>query len=407
MGNKSVTQSVSQGGGVFIGLSTFENAKKHLETNHPQLTEKIEQCKDHIFDILSRQRFRSQPINHATRQLLVNFSQTNPEKNIVYSANNSQLSIIMENFPHLKIFENSSNLSRETTGVKSSPSADSVVNQAYEITDITRIFYQSVHSINLNQLLGGSREVPLLSMVHFGGKGGMRAGYDNAFWSPNDAVMVYGDGCFFNPLVSEPTVGTHEISHMVTQQIAGTLIDGHNGQATGIDYTGDAGGINEANSDQAAVAALQMSKHANDPSDDKLFRIGQGLFRDDNTEFALRDMGNPGNGYKGAKYLGNDPQEGYGDYTFWNEKSNGVDPHLASAVGNKWYRRAALYLKDFGPTWETVEKVRIAALPLCHSNITYPEYAAITEQVAKRLHPETDQFWQRINDAWKDVKVLT
>jgi len=287
----------------------------------------------------------------------------------------------------------------------SAPSFDTTVNQAYDITDLTRNFYQNIHKVNLNQLLGGQKQVPLISIVHFSGKGGSNTGYDNAYWSPNDGVMVYGDGHFFNPLVSEPTVGTHEISHMFTQQTAGTSI---NNQPTGIDYTGDAGGINEANSDQAAVAALQLSKKATDPSDDKLFLIGLGLFRNDNPNFALRDMGNPGNGYKNSKFLGSDPQEGYGDYSSWKDKSAEVDPHLSSAVGNKWYRRAALYCfqAGFGATWQTVELVRVAALPFCPPDVTYPQYANITLQVAKQLHPENDQFAQQIQKAWQDVNVL-
>ena len=36
---------------------------------------------------------------------------------------------------------------------------------------------------------------------------------------------------------------------------------------------------------------------------------------------SLRDMLNPGNGYHNDPLLGNDPQEGYGDYRNWSADS--------------------------------------------------------------------------------------
>lgn len=89
------------------------------------------------------------------------------------------------------------------------------------------------------------------------------------------------------------------------------------------------------------------------------------------------------------------------------DRAGEVDPHLASAVGNKWFRRAALYLgqNGLGATWETVEKVRIAALPECPPNVTYPQYANTTIRVARQLRPDRDDFWQEISRAWADVGI--
>ena len=55
------------------------------------------------------------------------------------------------------------------------------------------------------------------SRVHYS------SGYDNAFWSDGCFCMTYGDGSFFNPLVSLDVAG-HEMTHGVTSRTA-RLID--------------------------------------------------------------------------------------------------------------------------------------------------------------------------------------
>ncbi|MBA2368052.1 MAG: M4 family metallopeptidase [Candidatus Protochlamydia sp.] len=397
----------------FVGKCTFETGLTHCKSKEKQkwVDHHENEIKLLSLKAINQGETYDSSIVKPIRKELLGFAVTRDiQKSLVYTAKN--IPIIDDNSDPfgnelsalIRKVTKSANLQRQNTGNLSGASQDPVVNQAFDITETTRKFYKDVHSVDLNQLLGGTRPLALRSIVHYGGVGSSNTGFDNAFWWPKDAVMVYGDGRGFNPLVSEPSVGVHEISHMFTQQAAGTALSN---EPTGLDYTGDAGGLNEANSDQGAVAALQWHNKQNDPTDDKLFRIGTGLFRNDKPEFALRDMANPGQGYKGAKFFGDDPQEGYEIYTNWSADSKSTDPHLSSAVGNKWYRNAALYLyqKNFGSTWETIEKVRVATLPTCKPNITYPEYAAETIKVAKKMHPESDYFWQAIAAAWKDVQV--
>lgn len=386
----------------FVGRSFFENALNHCIEKHPEtaigkdLIEHFRRHINHLEELGRHPKLLTTELRERIKELFGHDKALDK----VYSAGNHYI--------HLDITKGI--LQRQDIGTqKTTVSKDRIVNLAYDITNVTRDFYQSVHHIDLNKLLAESvaNTLPLVSVVHYGGKSGGNDGYDNAFWTPQPGVMVYGDGRFFNPLVQEPTVGIHEISHMVTQEFAGTKVSS-TGKPTGIDYEGDAGGLNEANSDQGAIAALQQKENKMPKDEECPWRIGQGLFRD-NPNFALRDMKQPGNGYKDDPFLGSDPQVGFDDYLNWKDKAQNVDPHLSSAVGLKWYYETAIscYDHDNSPTWETVEKIRMATLPLCPPNVTYPQYAELTMQVARKLFSENDHVWQSVGDAWKVVKVIT
>jgi len=68
------------------------------------------------------------------------------------------------------------------------------------------------------------------SRVHIG------SGYDNAFWSDSCFCMTYGDGTSFTTLTALDVAG-HEMSHGVCARTAN------------LTYSGESGGLNEANSD--------------------------------------------------------------------------------------------------------------------------------------------------------------
>ena len=46
---------------------------------------------------------------------------------------------------------------REDSGPHSDKSADEIVNSAYDITQITKNYYEDIHQTNLNQLLGSKK----------------------------------------------------------------------------------------------------------------------------------------------------------------------------------------------------------------------------------------------------------
>ena len=83
------------------------------------------------------------------------------------------------------------------------------------------------------------------SRVHYGRR------YSNAFWSDACFCMTYGDGDGVNigPLVALDIVG-HELSHGVNARTANLI------------YSGESGGLNEANSD---ILGTMIDFYANNP----------------------------------------------------------------------------------------------------------------------------------------------
>ncbi|MBA8733491.1 M4 family metallopeptidase [Chromobacterium violaceum] len=145
----------------------------------------------------------------------------------------------------------------------------------------------------------------LLMKVHYS------RNYENAFW--DGTAMTFGDGYnTFYPLVSLD-VSAHEVSHGFTEQNSGLV------------YSGQSGGINEAFSDMAGEAAEYYMKGKND------FLVGAEIFKKTG---ALRYFADP---TKDGRSIGNAK-----DYY------NGLDVHYSSGVYNK-----AFYLIATSPNWNT------------------------------------------------------
>ncbi len=133
----------------------------------------------------------------------------------------------------------------------------------------------------------------LTMKVHYG------TCYDNAFW--DGSSMTFGDGCdVFYPLVSLD-VSAHEVSHGFTEQNSGLI------------YSGQSGGINEAFSDIAGEAAEYYMNNTND------FEVGAQIFKIPNE--ALRYMYDP-------------PLDG-SSIGHADDYYNGIDVHNSSGVFNK------------------------------------------------------------------------
>ena len=110
--------------------------------------------------------------------------------------------------------------------------------------------------------------VAAYSRVHYGNS------YENAFWDDSCFCMTYGDGgTTFSPLASLDVAG-HEMSHGVTAA------------TSGLDYSGDAGGLNEATSDVFGTMVEFEAANASDPGDyyigEKITKNGTYLRRMDN-----------------------------------------------------------------------------------------------------------------------------
>ena len=137
------------------------------------------------------------------------------------------------------------------------------------------------------------------SRVHYGNS------YVNAYW--DGSQMTYGDGSSNQHPLVELDVAGHEMSHGVTENTAG------------LDYSGDAGGLNEATSD---IFGTMVEFYANNPSDTPDFLIGE--------EININGDGTP------LRYM-DDPSKDGGSYKCWSSSVPNSDPHYSSGVGNHFF----------------------------------------------------------------------
>ncbi|MCJ8268569.1 MAG: M4 family metallopeptidase [Psychrosphaera sp.] len=122
--------------------------------------------------------------------------------------------------------------------------------------------------------------------------------YENAFW--DGTAMTFGDGKdYFYPLVSLD-VSAHEVSHGVTEQ------------RSGLQYSGESGGMNEAFSDMAGEAAENYMHGSND------WMVGAEIFKGNG---ALRYMDLPSRDGSSIDHA--------------SDMTSGMDVHYSSGVYNK------------------------------------------------------------------------
>ncbi|MCW3813041.1 M4 family metallopeptidase [Micromonospora sp. DR5-3] len=156
-------------------------------------------------------------------------------------------------------------------------------------------YFKNVHG--RNGIFGNGTGVP--SRVHYG------SNYVNAFW--DGSQMTYGDGSGNSrPLVSLDVAG-HEMSHGVTEALAGLV------------YSGESGGLNEATSD---IFGNMVEFYAAAPSDPGDYDVGEKININGNGT-PLRYMYNPG--LDGASH------------TCWSTSTKNVDVHYSSGPANHFF----------------------------------------------------------------------
>ncbi|KQU69235.1 peptidase [Phycicoccus sp. Root101] len=161
------------------------------------------------------------------------------------------------------------------------------------------------------------------SRVHYG------SGYVNAFW--NGSMMTYGDGAGNAKPLTQLDVAAHEMSHGVTENTAN------------LDYSGDAGGLNEATSDIMATSAEFWLANAADPGD---YLIGE--------KIDIRGNGAP------LRYMDRPSRDG-SSQDCWTTGTKDLDPHYSSGPLNHWF-----YLVSEGSGAKTVNGVAYDS-PVCGS----------------------------------------
>lgn len=157
-------------------------------------------------------------------------------------------------------------------------------------------YYKNIHGrLGVNDDNRGGR-----SRVHFG------TGVDNAWWDLGGCqCMTYGDGSFFNPVVSMDVAG-HELSHGVTEKTAGLI------------YSGESGGLNEGTSD---IFGAMIEFYANNANDAPDWDIGEKLYNTPGS--ALRYMIQPSKDGVSADC--------------WYSGVGNIDVHYSSGVANHFF----------------------------------------------------------------------
>ena len=146
-----------------------------------------------------------------------------------------------------------------------------------------------------------------LSRVHFG------RNYANAFWSDDCFCMTFGDGdngVTINPLIALDVAG-HEMSHGVNSRTANLV------------YSGESGGLNEANSDIMGTMVEYFANNAKDQGD---YLIGEKVY-----------VQAP-NGTKALRYMFKPSLEGAGrSVDCYSSTVGRLDVHFSSGVANHFY----------------------------------------------------------------------
>ena len=232
------------------------------------------------------------------------------------------------------------------------------------------------------------------SRVHYGKK------YGNAYWSDACFCMTYGDGDGVNtgPLVSLDITG-HEMSHGVNANTANLI------------YSGESGGLNEANSD---ILGTMVEFQANNPQDTPDYLIGEEIV-----------VGNvPGSADQRAlRYMFDPIKDGRSPSCYASDIGT-LDVHYSSGVADRFYyllaegsaSRTFSGVKHYAPTCNGASvtgigrakaaKIWYRALTVYFTTDTnYAAARVATIAAAKDLYGANSTEAKAVSSAWSAVKV--
>jgi zinc metalloprotease ZmpA len=184
------------------------------------------------------------------------------------------------------------------------------------------------------------------SRVHYGFR------YANAYWNDNCFCMTYGDGDGVNlsPLVALDIAG-HEMSHGVTSHTANLI------------YSGESGGLNEANSD---ILGTMVEFYANNPKDTPDYLIGEEVF-------LANVSGSPSQ--RALRYMFNPSRDGRSPNCYYGGIGN-LDVHYSSGVANLFF-----YLLAEGTGARTYSGVNHTPAKTCNGSV----FAGIGRAKAEKI----------------------
>jgi Zn-dependent metalloprotease len=187
----------------------------------------------------------------------------------------------------------------DTWGTGAASNRQTAAVDAHYGAQLTWDYYKNVHGRNgiFNNGQGAR------SRTHYGNA------YVNAFW--DGTQMTYGDGSGnTHPLTSIDVAG-HEMSHGVTEATAN------------LNYSGDAGGLNEATSDIFGTMVEFYANNSTDPGD---YLIGE--------KININGNGTP------LRYMDKPSKDG-ASKDCWTTSTGGLDPHYSSGPLNHWFYLAS------------------------------------------------------------------
>ena len=227
------------------------------------------------------------------------------------------------------------------------------VNGAYSPMNDAHFFGQSVYDLYWDRYGVPVLPFPLTIMCHYG------THYENIFW--NGSAIYIGDGyATFYPLAALDVIG-HEVSHGFTEYHSGLI------------YSGQSGGINEAFSDMAGEAVEYYVRGTND------FKIGCDIIK--TPTCPLPDMCNP-------------PVDHIDDYY------EGMDVHQSCGIFNK-----AFCLIATTSGWDTLKAFDIFA----KANMDYWTPSTTFQQGAESVVSAALDYgypYQDVVDAFAEVGII-
>ena len=243
--------------------------------------------------------------------------------------------------------------------------------QIFKVTTSVADFYQQVFGRNSIDDAG----MTMMSSEHYGQK------YNNAMW--NGSQMVYGDGdgqIFVDFCRGDDVVG-HELTHGVTQY---TLQ---------LEYSGDAGGLNEGNSDVFGTMFRQWQ--AGQDVDQADWLIGSDIIgpaAKAKGYTCLRNMAQPDDTAALA------PQP-----TNYSQVTPNMDPHYSSGIPNFAFYKMCMNIG--GKSWEKAGQMWYRALTGMgpQPNLTMQAFADQMRSLAQEMYPDDANIAAAVDQAWADV----
>jgi Zn-dependent metalloprotease len=260
-------------------------------------------------------------------------------------------------------------------------SADASVNRAFEGLGTTRQFYKEV--FDRDSIDGHGMRLD--GYVHRGLR------YNNAFWDGQEMVFGDGDGVRFTDFTASLDVIGHELTHGVTENMAG------------LEYHTQSGALNESISDVFGALIKQWSLDQTAEEADWL--IGAEVFTPGVGGDALRSMKAPGTAYDNADF-GKDPQPDHmnGFVVLPDDEDNdfgGV--HINSGIPNKAFFLVATEIGGYA--WDAPGHIWYESLKASSAETQFQEFADTTYLKAGQLYGTGSAEQQAVLTGWREVGV--